>query len=129
MLCLLRPDSLDRISNTGPHMKHFKPTEHRAAMMEAMSEIAGVNWSEAIASDPKMDMAFHSAQRSCAQCEREGDCLAWLATNPAAGQAADFCRNQSLLQVLRRLEEQAADQDGDRSAEQGKTNAENKTAE
>jgi uncharacterized protein DUF6455 len=87
-------------------MKHFKPTEQRAAMMEAMSEIAGVNWSQTVASDPKMEMAFHAAQRSCAQCEREGDCLAWLAAIPAAGQAADFCRNQALLHVLRQLREQ-----------------------
>ena len=95
-------------------MKHFKPTEQRAEMMEAMSEIAGVNWAEIIALDAKMEMAFHAAQRSCAQCEREDDCLAWRTANPSAAQAADFCRNQALLHVLRRLREQG----GATSAEQ-----------
>ncbi|WP_114284604.1 DUF6455 family protein [Candidatus Halocynthiibacter alkanivorans] len=98
-------------------MKHFKPTEQRAEIMEAMSEIAGVTWAETVALDPKMEMAFHAAQRSCAQCEREDDCLAWMATNPAAGQAADFCRNQALLHVLRRLREQGDNETADQAGE------------
>ena len=75
--------------------------DRRAGIMGDMAERVGVDWSEVIATNPEKVKDYRNAVMTCAQCEREGDCLRWQAGHVHAEHAPGFCLNRDMLDGLK----------------------------
>ncbi|WP_157932983.1 DUF6455 family protein [Roseovarius salinarum] len=83
-------------------MKVIGQMERRADVMGRMAQRLGVDWSEEIAAHPDRAAGmYRGAVVTCAQCEREGDCLRWMERHETSDHTPDFCLNKELLEGMR----------------------------